>query len=165
MSEVFPVVKSYSTSPVAKIFNYWKRSFRNLLCPRCTVVTVRLLASRKSLVPIFFKVSVDQLFDNPESGKKKLSFWKKVWKKSWILDPKIYTSPTLTVLTLRRERTTRNINQISVVTPSVYITLPSLCDASIAHYFIFKLQLAPTSIQTKCSTQCCKLSLKSPNCR
>ena len=40
-------------------------------------VTVRLLASRKSLVPIFFKVSVDQLFDNPESGKRNYRFGKK----------------------------------------------------------------------------------------
>ena len=44
-------------------------------------------------------------------------------------------------------------------------SLPSFCDASIAHYFICKLQLASRNIRTKYSTQCCKLSLKSPNCR
>ena len=32
-------------------------------------------------------------FDNLESGKKKLLFRKKVWKKFWILDPKICTNP------------------------------------------------------------------------
>ena len=36
--------------------------------------------------------SIDHLFDNFESGKKIL-FWKKVWKKIWILDPKICTNP------------------------------------------------------------------------
>ena len=109
---------------------------------------------------------ISLLFDNPESGKRNYRFGKKSGKslEFWIRKS-IRTHATLTVLTLRRETTTKNINQMSVVTPSVYITLPSLCDASIAHYFICKLQLAPTSIRTKYSTQCCKLSLKSPNCR
>ena len=36
----------------------------------------------KSFVPAFFKVSVDHLFDNLESGKRKNKlFGKKVWKK------------------------------------------------------------------------------------
>ena len=47
----------------------------------------------KSFVPAFFKVSFDHVFDNLESGKKELLFWKKVWKKSWILDPEICTNP------------------------------------------------------------------------
>ena len=44
----------------------------------------------------FFKVSIDHLFDNLESRKKKLLLWKKVWKKSWILDPKISTNSVWT---------------------------------------------------------------------
>ena len=52
----------------------------------------------KSFLPAFFKVSIDVLFDNLESGKK-LLFWKKDWpKSSKILDPKIYTNPALTLL-------------------------------------------------------------------
>ena len=39
ISEFFPVVKSYSISPVLKTFNYRMRSFIILLCPHCTVVT------------------------------------------------------------------------------------------------------------------------------
>ena len=34
----------------------------------------------KSFVPAFFKVSIDHLFDNPESGKKESLFWENVWK-------------------------------------------------------------------------------------
>ena len=41
----------------------------------------------KIFVSAFFKISIDRLFDNRESGKII------VWKKSWILDPKICTSP------------------------------------------------------------------------
>ena len=48
----------------------------------------------KSFLPVFFKVSIDHSFDNPESGKSKKNIvLEKVWKKSWILDPKIYTDP------------------------------------------------------------------------
>ena len=36
----------------------------------------------------FCSCSIDRLFDNLESGKKKILFW----KKSWILDPKIFTN-------------------------------------------------------------------------
>ena len=50
-------------------------------------------ASRKSFGPAFFKVSIDPLFDNLESGKRNFCFGKKVWKKSRILDSKICTNP------------------------------------------------------------------------
>ena len=43
---------------------------------------------KKTFVPTFFKVSINHLFHNRESGKKII-----VWKKSWILDPKICTNP------------------------------------------------------------------------
>ena len=43
----------------------------------------------KSLVPGFFKVSVDHLSGNLESGKVNYCFGKKGWKKPRILDPKI----------------------------------------------------------------------------
>ena len=36
------MVKSYSISPVLKTFNHRMKSFIILLCPHCTVVTVRL---------------------------------------------------------------------------------------------------------------------------
>ena len=37
----------------------------------------------KSFVPVFFKVSIDHSFDNPESGKSKKNIvLEKVWKKS-----------------------------------------------------------------------------------
>ena len=36
----------------------------------------------KSFVPVFFKVSIDHLFDNLESRKINNCFGKKVWKKS-----------------------------------------------------------------------------------
>ena len=38
----FPVFKSHSISPVTKTFNHKVRSFRTLLCPLWTVVTVIL---------------------------------------------------------------------------------------------------------------------------
>ena len=41
----------------------------------------------------FLKVYIDHLFDKLESGKINKLFWKKVWKKSWMLDPKICTNP------------------------------------------------------------------------
>ena len=152
MSEVFPVVKSYSISPVSEIFT--------LHGGYCTFACI----TKKLCSYIFQGLCWSACYSIILSLEKEIIVLEKSLEKSWILDPKIYTNPTLTVLTLRRERTTKNINQMSVVTPSVYITLPSLCDASVAHYFICKLQLAPTSIRTKYS-QCCKLSLKSPNCR
>ena len=43
-------------------------------------------------VPALFKVSIDHLFNNLESGKE-IIVLEKVWKKSWILDPKICTNP------------------------------------------------------------------------
>ena len=42
---------------------------------------------KKIFVSAFFKVSIDHLFDNRESANII------VWKKSWILDPKICTNP------------------------------------------------------------------------
>ena len=36
----------------------------------------------KALLLLFLNVSIDPLFDNLESGKKKFCFGKKVWKKS-----------------------------------------------------------------------------------
>ena len=42
----------------------------------------------KSLVPAFFKISIDHLFVNLESGKIKYCL-EEVWKKSWIVNPKI----------------------------------------------------------------------------
>ena len=39
----------------------------------------------QSFAPTFFKVSIDHLFDNLESGNEVL-FWKKVWKKSCSLN-------------------------------------------------------------------------------
>ena len=107
---------------------------------------------------------ISLLFDNPESGKRNYRFGKKSGKVLNFGSKNLY-EPNPDSTYSETWKTTKNINQMSVVTPSVYITLPSLCDASIAHYFICKLQLAPTNIRTKYSTQCCKLSLKSPNCR
>ena len=46
---------------------------------------------KKSLVPAFFKVSINHLFDNLESGKE-IILLEKVWKKSCILDSKICRS-------------------------------------------------------------------------
>ena len=41
----------------------------------------------------FFKVSIDHLFENLESGKRNHCFGKKVWEKSWVLHPKTCTNP------------------------------------------------------------------------
>ena len=46
----------------------------------------------KALFLHFFKVSIDHVFDNLESGNE-LLFWKKVWKKSCSLDLKIRMNP------------------------------------------------------------------------
>ena len=48
-SEFFPLVKSHSVLPIAKTFNHKMRSFRTLLFPHCTVVTVPYGASWKKL--------------------------------------------------------------------------------------------------------------------
>ena len=54
------------------------------------------IQSRPYVCSAFLKVSFDRLFDNLASGqKKKLLVWKKVWKKSWSLDPKICSNPVL----------------------------------------------------------------------
>ena len=39
-SKIFPLVKSHSVLLIAKTFNHKMRSFRTLLFPHCTVVTV-----------------------------------------------------------------------------------------------------------------------------
>lgn len=49
--------------------------------------------SWKKLCFAFLKVYIDHLFDKLESGKINKLFWKKVWKKSWMSDPKICTNP------------------------------------------------------------------------
>ena len=54
----------------------------------------------KKLCSCILKISVDHL---PLVWKKKLLFWKKVWKKTWILDPKICTNPVLTSVPLTFE--------------------------------------------------------------
>ena len=51
--------------------------------------------NEKSFVPAFLKVCFDHLFDNLESGKRNYCFEKKVWKQSWILDPKICRNPDI----------------------------------------------------------------------
>ena len=54
----------------------------------------------KRFVLAFFKVSVDHdVFDNLESGKSRFLFWKKVWKKSWILDLKSLLTQQIVILT------------------------------------------------------------------
>ena len=54
----------------------------------------------KRFILAFFKVSVDHdLFDNLESGKSRFLFWKKVWKKSWILDLKSVLTHQIIILT------------------------------------------------------------------
>ena len=50
---------------------------------------------KKKNLPAFFKVYIDHLFDNLESGIRNYCFGKKVWKKSSILEPKICTKPVL----------------------------------------------------------------------
>ena len=86
---------SHSISPVAKTFNHNMRSFRTLLCPRCTMFTVRLQCIMKKAWSCVFKISTDQLFCNLKSGKinYRYCFGKKVCKKSWILDPNICAKP------------------------------------------------------------------------
>ena len=54
----------------------------------------------KKLWSCILKISIDYL---PWAWKKKLSLWKKVWKKTWILDPKICTNPVLTSVPLTFE--------------------------------------------------------------
>ena len=66
-------------------FSFWS----NLIQSSPYVFT----ASWKIFVPAFFKVCINHLFDNLESGKRNHCFGKKVSKKSWILDPKICTNP------------------------------------------------------------------------
>ena len=58
-------------------FSFWS----NLIQSRPYVFT----ASWKIFVPAFFKVCINHLFDNLESGKRNYCFGKKVSKKSWIL--------------------------------------------------------------------------------
>ena len=54
----------------------------------------------KNRCSCILEVSVDYL---PWAWKKKLLLWKKVWKKTWILDPKICTNPVLTSVPLTFE--------------------------------------------------------------
>ena len=66
----YPELKSYSILSVIKKFNHRMRSCRTLLCfalhrGYCTFEVHR---EKSFLVPAFFKVSVDHLFDNLESG-------------------------------------------------------------------------------------------------
>ena len=67
------------------LFSFWS----NLIQSSPYVFT----ASWKIFVPAFFKVCINHLFDNLESGKRNYCFGNEVSKKSWILDPKICTNP------------------------------------------------------------------------
>ena len=89
----FPVVKSYSISPVLKTLNHRMRTFIILVCPHCTVVTVRLQCIMKKLGSCVFQGLYWSPICFPCVWKKKYIVLEKVWKKSWILDPKICTNP------------------------------------------------------------------------
>ena len=87
---VFPVVKSHSISPVANTFHHKMRSFITIL------VTVRLQCIMKKAWFLCFSRSLLITYCNLESGKRIL-----FWKKPWILDPNICTSPVLQYSVLR----------------------------------------------------------------
>ena len=72
ISEIFVVlVKSYSISPVR---------------------LQRIMKWKALFLRFFFKVYIDHLFDNLESGKRSHCFEITVWKNSWILKPKNCTN-------------------------------------------------------------------------
>ena len=75
--------KATTSSLIVKLFFVLLRSYS--MSPVC-------LKQNKALFLHFFKVSIDHLFDNLESGNE-LLFWKKVWKKSCSLDLKIRMNP------------------------------------------------------------------------
>ena len=66
------------------LLSFWS----NLIQSRLYVCIVKT-----SFVPAFFKVCINHLFENLESGKRNDCFGKKVSEKSRILDPKICTNP------------------------------------------------------------------------
>ena len=49
----------------------------------------------------FLEVSIDNLFDNLDSGKRNYYFGKKVWKTSWILGLKICTNPASNLIPVK----------------------------------------------------------------
>ena len=59
--DFFPVVTSYSISPIAKTYNYRMSSFRTFFCPHCSGYCTFRMHHEKSLDPAFFKVSIDHL--------------------------------------------------------------------------------------------------------
>ena len=67
--DFFPMVTSYSISPIAKTYNYRMSSFRTFFCPHCSGYCTFWVHHEKSLDPAFFKVYIDHLFVNLESGK------------------------------------------------------------------------------------------------
>ena len=72
VSEIFVVlVKSYSIWPVR---------------------LQRIMKWKALFLRVFFKVYIDHLFDNLESGKRNHCFGITVWKNSWILKPKNCTN-------------------------------------------------------------------------
>ena len=55
----------------------------------------------KSFIPAFFRGLYWSPIWQPWVWKKKLLFWKKVWKTSWILDPKICTNPASNLIPVK----------------------------------------------------------------
>ena len=79
--------QSYSKCFISAIFVVLVKSYS------VSAVRLQRIMKKKALFLGFFKVYIDHLFDNLESGKKNHCFGKKVWKKSWILTPRICTNP------------------------------------------------------------------------
>ena len=74
-------------------FSFWTNQSYSI-SPAC----LQLMIIVKKLCSYIFKVCVYPVFDNLESGKRNFCFGKKVWKNSWILDPKICTNFASSIL-------------------------------------------------------------------
>ena len=90
--EFFKVTTSALEVNLFRLFKYY--SFK------LTRMFVVCSVQWKKLWSCILKISIDYL---PWAWKKKLLLWKKVWKKTWILDPKICTNPVLTSVPLTFE--------------------------------------------------------------
>ena len=93
----FSVVKSHSIWPEAETFIHRMRTFIILLRPHFTVVTERLPWILKKAWFLRFSRSLSVITYLLTLSLEKWSIvLEKVWKKSWILDPKICRNPVFT---------------------------------------------------------------------
>ena len=85
MKKSWAFFQRYNKCFISDVFFVFVKSYLSLL--------ICLQHTTKKLLFLHFKVSIDWTYLRTTCLEKEIIVWEKVWKKSWILDPKICANP------------------------------------------------------------------------